>query len=77
MRTIFQIYPKGLPDHGECLRFEGQYVSKYKKNLKDSISGMITNGDYMNNSNETENEYDNSKKTPFETAEYILKKSRK
>ncbi|HXT85074.1 MAG TPA: hypothetical protein VN704_12230 [Verrucomicrobiae bacterium] len=33
--TLFQIYPNGLPVHGDCLRFEGHYIVKEKKYLKD------------------------------------------
>ena len=42
--TIFQIYPKGLPDHGDDLRLEGRYILKENKNLKDSIFDIIANG---------------------------------
>ncbi len=78
--TIFQIYPNGLPDLGDCLRFEGQYITKEKKKLKDSISDMIANGvrDYDSNNNkdgENNSERD-SKKSPFVTAADLLKEPR-
>ncbi len=73
---IFQIYPKGLPDHGECLRLEGHYIAKEKKKkLSDSICDMIAHGGHMDEDNESEK--DDSKKSPFETAASILKKSKK
>jgi len=37
MGTIFQIYSKGLPDLGDCTRFEARYITKDKKKLKDVI----------------------------------------
>lgn len=74
--TIFQIYPKGLPDHGECLRLEGHYIAKEKKKkLSDSIGDMIASGGHIDEDNEPEK--DDNKKSPFETAESLLKKSQK
>ena len=79
MGTIFQIYPKGLPDHGDCLRFEGRYITKEKKNLKDSISDMIGNGirGYDSDGNDEDNSERDDNKSPFKTAADLLKKSRK
>ncbi len=75
--TIFQIYPKGLPDLGDCLRFEGQYITKEKKKLKDSISDMIANGvrgyDSENNNKDEGNSERGSKKSPFKTAVDLLR----
>ena len=39
--TIFQAYPKGLPELGDCARFEGYYITKDKKKLKDVIPDII------------------------------------
>jgi hypothetical protein len=59
--TIFQIYPKGLPELGECTRVEGHYSTTEKNRLKDTISDII--------------DVDRKgKKSPFVTAEDMLKK---
>jgi hypothetical protein len=59
--TIFQIYPKGLPELGECTRVEGHHSTTEKKNLKDTISDII--------------DVDRKgKKSPFVTAEDMLKR---
>ncbi len=73
--TIFQIYPEGLPDHGDCIGFEGQYITKEKKNLKDSISDMIANGvrGYDSDGDGEDNSEIDSKKSPFKTAADLLK----
>ena len=74
--TIFQIYPKGLPNHGDCLILESQYTTKEKKNLKDSISDMIANGvrEYdSNNNKDKDNSERDGKKSPFKTAADLLK----
>jgi hypothetical protein len=59
--TIFQIYPKGLPELGECTRVEGHHSTTEKNSLKDTISDII--------------DVDRKgKKSPFVTAEDMLKK---
>lgn len=65
--TIFQIYPKGLPDNGDYSRFEGHYYRKneYKKNLAESLSDIV-DGD-----NELA-----PRTLPFVTAEDLLKKAK-
>jgi hypothetical protein len=74
--TIFQIYPKGLPDLGDCLRFEGHYSTKEKKNLKDTLSDIIEwdngHGDYGGIAVGGGDK--KGKRSPFVTAEDLLKK---
>jgi hypothetical protein len=38
--ALFQIYPKGLPDIGECIRFEGQHSSNKKEKVIDTVSDI-------------------------------------
>ncbi len=56
-------YPKGLPDHGDCLRFEDQYITKEKKNLKDSIADMIASGIRCYDSDSDNEDSDDLEKT--------------
>ncbi len=72
MGAIFQIYPKGLPEIGDCARFEAHYSTKDKKKLKDVIPDIIEwdNG----NSDDREGGEKKGKKSPFVTAEDMLKK---
>ena len=78
--TIFQIYPNGLPDHGDWLRLEGLYIAKEKKKLKNSIFNIIANGvrgyngdDYADEDNSERD----SQKSPFKTAADLFKEPRK
>jgi hypothetical protein len=75
MGIIFQIYPKGLPELGDCTRFEGHYSTKDKKTLKDTIVDIIEwdNG-YGNGDREGDEK--KGKKSPFVTAEDLLKKAK-
>lgn len=71
--TVFQAYPKGIPDIGECTRFEGHYNTKEDKELKDIIPDVIDKG---NNSNDSEyGSTKDRKNSPFVTAEELLKKN--
>ncbi len=75
--TIFQAYPKGLPELGDCARFEGHYSTKEKK-LKDVIPDIIDwdNGDGDGDGTEKEGDEKKGKKSPFVTAEDLLKKAK-
>jgi len=72
--TVFQIYPKGLPDNGDYTRFEGHYYRKKdnNKNLTDTLSDILE----ADNNNYDDNEEGEpvEKKLPFVTAEDMLKK---
>jgi hypothetical protein len=37
---LFQIYPKGLPDIGDCYRFEGRYSSDKKESVVDTLANI-------------------------------------
>ena len=58
--AVFQIYPKGLPEIGDCTRIEGQYstTEKEKAVVVDIVTDIIDG------------------KLPFITAEDMLLKSR-
>jgi hypothetical protein len=66
--TIFQIYPKDLPDNGDYIRFEGHYYRKNgdKKSLAESLSDILDSND--------EEEGEPAERLPFVTAEDMLKK---
>ena len=77
--TIFQIYPKGLPELGGCARFEAHYSTKEKKKkLKDIIADIIEWDNGYGNGDGTEKERGDKKgkKSPFVTAEDLLKKAK-
>jgi hypothetical protein len=75
MGTIFQIYPKGLPELGDCTRFEGHYSAKDKKKLKDTIADIIE-WDNGHDDGDREGGDKKGKKSPFVTAEEMLKKAK-
>ncbi len=76
--TIFQIYPKGLPELGDYTRFEGHYSTKDKKKLKDAILDIIErdNGNGNSDDRDKEGRDKKGKKSPFVTAEEMFKKAR-
>jgi hypothetical protein len=64
--TIFQIYPKGLPENGDFTRFEGHYFRK--KNLSETLSDVVD----ADNDDKEEQET----RLPFVTAEDLLHKAK-
>ncbi len=75
--TIFQIYPKGLPEMGICTRFEGHYSTREKKRLEDTLSDIIDDGGGGGGSSgkeEEEKDGNKGKRSPFITAEEMLLK---
>ena len=66
--VIFQIYPKELPEIGECARFESKFTTKSKeKRMIDTLAELV-------NDDNDEDGAEQGKKSPFITAEEILKK---
>ena len=61
--VIFQVYPKGLPEIGDCTRIEAQYNTKKKEKLVDTIADIIDGGKEGN-------------RLPFVTAEDMFSKIR-
>jgi len=72
--TIFQIYPKGLPENGDFTRFEGHYFRKKndKKNLEHTLSDIVV-GDIHE---DVDDEKEQETSLPFVTAEDLLKKAK-
>jgi hypothetical protein len=62
--VVFQIYPKGIPEIGDCTRFEGHHRTNRKERLVDKIGDIVDVG------------YGGEKKLPFVTAEELLSKIR-
>jgi hypothetical protein len=70
--TIFQIYPKGLPENGDFIRFEAHYFRKKnedKKNLSETLSEIVDGDNH-------EDEKSQETRLPFVTAEDLLKKDK-
>jgi hypothetical protein len=63
--VIFQIYPKGLPELGDCTRFENRFTTKKKVNMVDTLADIVS---------EDQDEEAYVKKSPFVTAEELFKK---
>jgi hypothetical protein len=64
--VVFQIYPKGMPELGECIRIEGHYRTNKKERLVDKIGDIVGGGGGGGGNAEGE------KKLPFVTAEELL-----
>ena len=62
--VVFQIYPKGIPELGNCTRFEGQYSTNRKERLVDKIAEIVGGGG--------DGSAEGEKKLPFVTAKELL-----
>ena len=59
--ALFQIYPKGLPELGDCARFENRLTTKKKVRMIDTLADIVSMDE-------------EGKKSPFVTAEELFKK---
>lgn len=63
--VIFQIYPKGLPELGDCARIETKFTTQKKVKMIDMLADIVS---------EDEDEGKQGKKSPFVTAEELFRK---
>jgi len=61
--VLFQIYPKGLPEIGDCIRIDGRFTTKKKARLVDMLADIV-------------NMDKQGKKSPFVTADRLFEKEK-